>query len=219
MVNVNQIELIYRLIGKKCQIYSEQNRILFLGKIVELERDKQLRIEDCQNDDIPWRIIVSGMKIKIRINLPGDTDQFVLLSCLVTLSKNDYLTADIKAIILKDEARNHFRQTVMVKCILAKVDEPEEEHRCTVVNISARGMGLQSLEKFDNDDVLIMENSRFRKEGPVHNLKFRVIRKNRLERGFFYGCKIIDLSKIEERNLMNDIFALQTEEIRNKRKR
>lgn len=217
------MELMKELVGKKCQVYSENNNIVFVGLISEFDQiNNQLKISDYNEEEVPWRRVVSDMKIKLCFGLGvhQDGNKRIFVDCLVEQSLKDYLLVSVETVILKEEARDNFRQNVMTDNIVFKVGDSQEEHLCKVINVSVKGIGIQSKEEYGQGDLLRIIEQKFRKQGLLHNLTCRIVRINRLEnREFFYGCEFIDVTPKEERNLLNDIFALQTEELRQKRER
>lgn len=216
-----QMEFVQQLTGEKCQVYSEANEILFVGRILEFDRNRELlKIADDHEGDVPWRIISSGMGIKLFMSLipGGEEDERIFIDCTVKQSLKDCIVAKIKAVIVKEESRDHFRQHVMADNIVARAGDEENSCSCTVVNVSARGMGIECMEEYEAGECLEILDGKFREEGSSYHLKCKVVRKKRLEGGrFFYGCEFVDMSREEERRLLNDIFALQTEELRAKK--
>lgn len=222
-MSIEQAALIKTLVGKKCHVYSDYNKLLFVGEIAAFDQEKnRVKIKDHEEEEVPWKTVVSDMKIKLRISLnPHEgSSKLVFIDCIVEQSVREYLLAGVKTVILKEESRDNFRQNVMADCIVSKAGDSENGHVCTVVNVSVKGVGIQSTVEYEKGELLEIINGKFRKEGPSHNLKCRIVRNERLKDGnYFYGCEFINMPRSEERSLMNDIFALQTQELRAKSKR
>ena len=116
--------------------------------------------------------------------------------------------------VIKEEARDNYRQNIMRPAALSKVNEELREVPCTILNVSATGIALQSPGLFQIGDILELTRQRFRVRGPEHTVKCKVVRMRGLtEGGYFYGCQFVELTQEEENRLYQDMFALQAAEM------
>ena len=146
-----------------------------------------------------------------RKNSVNDSTLILILSCSNMRNKREVISVSPSAVqaVIKEEARDNYRQNIMRPAALSKVNEEPREVPCTILNVSATGIALQSPGLFQIGDILELTRQRFRVRGPEHTVKCKVVRMRGLaEGGYFYGCQFVELTQEEENRLYQDMFAL-----------
>ena len=152
--------------------------------------------------------------VKLFIKLTQNKGELILIEGKVVKSMSLFLMIQAVQAVIKEEARDNYRQNIMRPAALSKVNEEPREAPCTILNVSATGIALQSPGLFQIGDILELTRQRFRVRGPEHTVKCKVVRMRGLaEGGYFYGCQFVELTQEEENRLYQDMFALQAAEM------
>ena len=219
-MDIHEKELILSSMMVRCEVLTMENQLLFMGKITDFDEEKEtIQLEDYKDDLIPIYASDFSNKLKIHVNTSSNSKSLILFEGTAIKSLTSHILVHIDNIISKEEGRGNFRQTVMLKSAISLFGSYEEKP-CVILDISVKGIGIQSSENYPEDTILKLSNKPLRTKGPLHNLKFKIVRKiySENENCYSYGCKFIDMSEAEENSLFSDIFALQGEQLRSRRK-
>ena len=180
----------------RCTVLTKDNQFLFVGRITHYDPETDMiRLVDYERRLIPRNSAPEGSTVKLFIKLTQNKGELILIEGKVVKSMSLFL---------------------MIQAVQAvsKVNEEPREVPCTILNVSATGIALQSPGLFQIGDILELTRQRFRVRGPEHTVKCKVVRMRGLaEGGYFYGCQFVELTQEEENRLYQDMFALQAAEM------
>lgn len=199
----------------RCTVLTKDNQFLFVGRITHYDPETDMiRLVDYERRLIPRNSAPEGSTVKLFIKLTQNKGELILIEGKVVKSMSLFLMIQAVQAVIKEEARDNYRQNIMRPAALSKVNEEPREAPCTILNVSATGIALQSPGLFQIGDILELTRQRFRVRGPEHTVKCRVVRMRGLtEGGYFYGCQFVELTQEEENRLYQDMFALQAAEM------
>ena len=199
----------------RCTVLTKDNQFLFVGRITHYDPETDMiRLVDYERRLIPRNSAPEGSTVKLFIKLTRNKGELILIEGKVVKSMSLFLMIQAVQAVIKEEARDNYRQNIMRPAALSKVNEEPREVPCTILNVSATGIALQSPGLFQIGDILELTRQRFRVRGPEHTVKCRVVRMRGLtEGGYFYGCQFVELTQEEENRLYQDMFALQAAEM------
>lgn len=126
--------------------------------------------------------------------------------------------------------RTYYRQSVSIETTVYSLrDEPEGEsetyrlsaltEHCKVLNISGGGLLFSSSRPFPINTHVQIGDITLRPGQNPFSLKCSVLRVTENSGRFFHGCQFIDLDGKEQERLIRDVFLLQGEEIRRRKRR
>lgn len=199
----------------RCTVLTKDNQFLFVGRITHYDPETDMiRLVDYERRQIPRNSAPEGSVVKLFIRLTQNKGELILIEGKVVKSMSLFLMIQAVQAVIKEEARDNYRQNIMRPAALSKVNEEPREVPCTILNVSATGIALQSPGLFQIGDILELTRQRFRVRGPEHTVKCKVVRMRGLaEGGYFYGCQFVELTQEEENRLYQDMFALQAAEM------
>lgn len=199
----------------RCTVLTKDNQFLFVGRITHYDPETDMiRLVDYERRLIPRNSAPEGSTVKLFIKLTQNKGELILIEGKVVKSMSLFLMIQAVQAVIKEEARDNYRQNIMRPAALSKVNEEPREVPCTILNVSATGIALQSPGLFQIGDILELTRQRFRVRGPEHTVKCKVVRMRGLtEGGYFYGCQFVELTQEEENRLYQDMFALQAAEM------
>lgn len=199
----------------RCTVLTKDNQFLFVGRITHYDPETDMiRLVDYERRLIPRNSAPEGSTVKLFIKLTRNKGELILIEGKVVKSMSLFLMIQAVQAVIKEEARDNYRQNIMRPAALSKVNEELREVPCTILNVSATGIALQSPGLFQIGDILELTRQRFRVRGPEHTVKCKVVRMRGLtEGGYFYGCQFVELTQEEENRLYQDMFALQAAEM------
>lgn len=199
----------------RCTVLTKDNQFLFVGRITHYDPETDMiRLVDYERRLIPRNSAPEGSVVKLFIKLTQNKGELILIEGKVVKSMSLFLMIQAVQAVIKEEARDNYRQNIMRPAALSKVNEEPREVPCTILNVSATGIALLSPGLFQIGDILELTRQRFRVRGPEHTVKCRVVRMRGLtEGGYFYGCQFVELTQEEENRLYQDMFALQAAEM------
>ena len=199
----------------RCTVLTKDNQFLFVRRITHYDPETDMiRLVDYERRLIPRNSAPEGSTVKLFIRLTQNKGELILIEGKVVKSMSLFLMIQAVQAVIKEEARDNYRQNIMRPAALSKVNEELREVPCTILNVSATGIALQSPGLFQIGDILELTRQRFRVRGPEHTVKCKVVRMRGLtEGGYFYGCQFVELTQEEENRLYQDMFALQAAEM------
>ena len=199
----------------RCTVLTKDNQFLFVGRITHYDPETDMiRLVDYELRQILRNSAPEGSVVKLFIRLTQNKGELILIEGKVVKSMSLFLMIQAVQAVIKEEARDNYRQNIMRPAALSKVNEEPREVPCTILNVSATGIALLSPGLFQIGDILELTRQRFRVRGPEHTVKCKVVRMRGLtEGGYFYGCQFVELTQEEENRLYQDMFALQAAEM------
>ena len=209
--------LIRSSIGALCEVMTEENRLLFVGR---LQRFAQVTGEICVvaqgGMEMPLGIIYRT-EVKIRIHTRAD-QQVVLAKGALTRGSRNFWWIEVLEVATLPERRENFRVKTKARGLVTREDG--RQIPCSIVDISLTGLCLSSAEPFQVGEMLTVSGIQLREEGDVYSLSCRVRRTaadpERPEGKNIAGCSFEGLRGAVEAHLCKDIFALQAKAIRRK---
>lgn len=216
-MNDAYVAIIPSFLEQRCEVYTTDNHLLFLGKITEYicEQD-EIRLEDARGKELPWRQIEIGSVVRVLLYSQGNRSQVNIVEAKVTISMSAFITATITNILSKQEGRKNFRQGVQTDAFVSFVHEPMNAEECRVLDVSITGIGIACNTDYELNTKLLIADLQLRERGVKYSFECEIVRKLFLEDTgeFFYGCKFLNLTGRTEDRLMQDIFQLQANDLR-----
>lgn len=219
VLGLTRDDLIADNLGKRCIVLSHQNNFLFQGEMTGFDSDEQqIEVTWNQLSPPPWGAIVPDRKLKLTLKDSGSSGALIVVEGCVARVMKDNLILDLESVFSKKEDRSCFRQLVMKSGAISLPEEDGPGHPCTIVDISAGGVGLTTQGQYDIGQLLLVKNLRLRDGGHIHSVTCAVRRKREEPgKGFFYGCAFSGLTMDQEDALYADLFAMQASDLRRKR--
>ena len=201
--------------GPRCTVLTKDNQFCFVGKITQYDPETDMiRLVDYERRLIPRNSVPEGATVKLFIKLTQNKGELILIEGKIIKSMSLFLMIQAVHAVIKEEVRENYRQNIMRPAALSRVNEEPREVPCTILNVSATGIALQSPGLFQIGDILELTRQQFRVRGPEHTVKCKAVRMRGLaEGGYFYGCQFVELTQEEEDRLYQDMFALQAAEM------
>ena len=212
-------ELIEENLGRNCIVLSRHNHFLFQGKLTGFHSGaQQIELTWNQFSPPPWGSIAPDRRLKLIVRESGTSSHLVVIEGCVARVMKENLIMDLETAFLKEESRDSYRQAVMKSCLIRVPEDEKSSQICTVVDISASGVGLIAREQYEVDQELELRDLRLCSGRPIHSVTCVVRHKREVAgKGYFYGCQFSDLTVDQEDALYCDIFAMQADELRRKR--
>lgn len=198
-------------IGSQCRVMTQDNQVLFVGVIQDYDPGEKelavgLKMGTCAYDHIAY-----NTSLKIHVLSKRYSDPIDLLYVRTKRYHADTWILQLDQIISQQNRRENFRMQISVDgCAYAASMRRCE---CRLVDISLTGVLISCAERFALHQEFVLAVEQLRPGGVPYMLKCRVCRV--LETPpFSYGCQFIQLTKQQEQQIYQDMFALQLQEIR-----
>lgn len=151
----------------RCTVLTKDNQFLFVGRITHYDPETDMiRLVDYERRLIPRNSAPEGSVVKLFIKLTQNKGELILIEGKVVKSMSLFLMIQAVQAVIKEEARDNYRQNIMRPAALSKVNEEPREVPCAILNVSATGIALQSPGLFQLGDILELTRQRFRVRGP-----------------------------------------------------
>lgn len=209
--------VIQESLNVRCEVYSTDNHLLFLGEITDYsDKNDEIRLENYRGKEIPWNILSVDMTIRVFVYTKSGRSFIHIVEGNIALLMRTYLLLEVKSILSKGEGRKNFRQGVNSYAKVALSYNPANEQICRVIDVSLTGCALavKDQEEYEVGEEITVSDMQLRKGSVSHCFQCEIVRKKPLESGeIFYGCKFQHISVKAEDKLIQDIFALQAEDL------
>ena len=129
----------------RCTVLTKDNQFLFVGRITHYDPETDMiRLVDYERRQIPRNSAPEGSTVKLFIKLTQNKGELILIEGKVVKSMSLFLMIQAVQAVIKEEARDNYRQNIMRPAALSKVNGEPREVPCTILNVSATGIALQS---------------------------------------------------------------------------
>ncbi len=129
----------------RCTVLTKDNQFLFVGRITHYDPETDMiRLVDYERRQILRNSAPEGSVVKLFIRLTQNKGELILIEGKVVKSMSLFLMIQAVQAVIKEEARDNYRQNIMRPAALSKVNEEPREVPCTILNVSATGIALQS---------------------------------------------------------------------------
>lgn len=216
-------EPIAEYIGALCEVFSTENRLLFVGMIRAFDpRSQELRVELHKGSSTP-RGIIHKTEVKLRVHASRGQASVVMLYGQVIRCADDYWSIEVQNAMFCSERRQSFRQQVSVKGMVSRRGYGKgrtDPVPCQLEDISLTGLKFRSGEHYEVGEQLSLSAIRLQKSGPVHDFLCTVQRAQPDPEGgpmSSYGCSFDKMPLWQEDELCADIFSLQARDLNRKR--
>lgn len=204
------------------EVMDLNNQLIFVGRAAEYKRG-MVTIREASDQEVPP--VFYNTEVKLRYFYKGES---LVLHGQICGSSPYFWRVDRLKPQFSAQQRSAFRQRIRLKTWAAPAEgtpgegeEPTLGKRspCELQDISVGGLLMKSRERFEVDQILVMPEVRVIPEEEPFHLVCRVCRvtENRLD--YTYGCQFQGLSEWEQDRLLRDIFAVQREELQEKKNR
>lgn len=211
--------------GMRLELLSEFEVFLFAGVLSKIDEDA-IWVANADGGDVPSIIYNTNVRLK-GIRQDGGT---VILFGTIRGSSSLFWKIDQLSQYSFYNKRSYYRQSVSIETTVYSLrDEPDGESKaynlsipaehCKVLNISGGGLLFSSNRHFRLNTSVQMGDIVLRPAQAPFSLKCSILRVTDNGGRFFHGCQFIDLDGKEQERLIRDVFLLQGEEIRRRKKR
>ena len=202
--------------GMSVEVLTPGGRLMFVGK-VDSFRGGAIIIRDAKGDELPPVMYNEEVKLRFFREQGSLVFQGKICGSTEMIWKVDRLESKFVK-----EQRAFFRQRIstQVQAVCARRAVSSKPVPCTVLDVSAGGILIASQEEYQQGDRLSITGIRLTRTEDAFNFNCYVRRVGGREMGFIrYGCQFETLSPREQDRLLRAIFAVQREEIKNKKDR
>ena len=206
-------EEIVRLLGCLCEVFNEENRLLFVGRLQRYDRAEPMLCVEVQKRESTPRGVLYHAPVKVRLRERG---QVVMFYGLVERNAADFWWLALQNMITTPERRESFRQQVRAAGTLT--DGQGRQLPCQVVDVSLGGVQIRCQARYQEGEQLTL-TFQLLENGPQHQVLCAVRRTVNAEEEHSmpgYGCSFQRLRPWQEDQLCRDIFALQKNSFRPK---
>lgn len=199
----------------RCTVLTKDNQFLFVGRITHYDPETDMiRLVDYERRQIPRNSAPEGSTVKLFIKLTQNKGELILIEGKVVKSMSLFLMIQAVQAVIKEEARDNYRQNIMRPAALSKVNE--EPGRC-LYHPQCQRHGHRSAEpgtvpdrRHSGADPAAVPGAR----AGTYCQNARWCGCAAWQRaGYFYGCQFVELTQEEENRLYQDMFALQAAEM------
>lgn len=201
--------------GMAVEVLNLQNRLIRMTRVESCQNGAVI-LRDARGDDLPR--MVYNQELKLRFFQGADS---TLLQGKICGSTDQIWKVDRLERKFSKEQRAFFRQrintSVLGKCYrrTSRGTVLKEGSPCRVLDVSAGGLLLASLESFVLGERLIVTEVQLTKAIAPFTFQCQVRRAGGREGGLIrYGCQFEALHPKEQDRLLEAIFTVQREEIR-----
>lgn len=206
--------------GTAVEVLSMENRLFFVGR-VESFRSGAVVIRQARGDELPP--VMYNKEVKLRFF--HGKDSRVLHGKVCGSTELIWKVDRLESKFLKEQ-RAFFRQRISVsvegKCFRrsSRGVVARESRPCQVLDVSAGGLLILCEEAFEVGDRMTVSGIRLASGMAPFSFNCQVRRVGGRELGAVrYGCQLEALPPKEQDRLLQAIFAVQREEIRNQKER
>lgn len=202
--------------GMSVEVLTPGERLMFVGK-VDSFRGGAIIIRDAKGDELPPVMYNEEVKLRFFREQGSLVFQGKICGSTEMIWKVDRLESRFVK-----EQRAFFRQKIstQVQAVCARRAASSKPVPCTVLDVSAGGILIASQEEYQQGDRLSITDIRLTRTEAAFSFNCYVRRVGGREMGFIrYGCQFETLPPREQDRLLRAIFAVQREEIKNKKDR
>lgn len=211
-----QQEVISSCLGAVGEVVSQDNELLFVGRLEEYDSEyNDIEMWVYKGDQVPqWASCMTPVKVQLRskgkpvrqVSIYGNLFNFTL----------DYWKIKVDHVVFCEEKRRAFRQPVEVHAVLHWGPGQKFRGKCTLEDISMMGLAFHSPLKLQPGSEIKLAIPKLLEEGPAYELACHVVSGcNIAKEGepplWRYGCEYNELDPQVENLLCKDIFLLQSQ--------
>ena len=205
------------------EVLDINNQLIFVGRVAEYARGV-VTVREAADQEVPP--VFYNTEVKLRYFLNGEN---VVLHGMICGSSPRFWRVDRLECQFTAQQRTEFRQRLRLKTQVAPMERAggkgEDEKilgklsPCELLDISMGGLLMKCRELYQADDILVFPKVMVLPEEAPYSFtcQIRWINEGRLENQ--YGCKFQEMSDWEEDRLLKAIFAIQREEIQERKNR
>lgn len=214
-------DLMSACIGTVGEVQTEDNRILFVGRVTAYDKGQQeLEIQLHRGSETP-RGVLHRMPVKVQIHPGRGWESVAVLYGEVSACAEDYWKIAIKNMVVCAENRRAFRQKVRAEGWVFWGEKLQNRAQCQLADISLVGVGFTSKAELPVGDRVQLTLPQLRENGPEYQLTCTVVgRRNTAPEGmpplWHYGGDFGGLDRRLESQLCRDILALQAKSVNRK---
>lgn len=205
------------------EVLNTNHQVIFLARIQEISR-QTVRLVSAEEESIPP--LFYNAPITLRGYLSDE--KTVLFQGLVRGSSQKYLLVGELQGQIKP-GRAFFRQAVSAPAKVAcphRISDAGEHSTsrtqtvdCTILDISGGGVRIACTEEYREGDWLAISEAYFPPVSGVFSFSCEVLRAEQKGKQYIYGCRFEKLAQRDQDRLIETIFLLQREEMRQKQMR
>lgn len=204
------------------EVLDLNNQLIFVGRASEYSGGV-LTIREASDQEVPP--VLYNTEVKLRYFYKAEN---LVLQGMICGSTSYFWRVDRLEPQFAAQQRTAFRQRIQMKTWAAPQVEPAgqdgemtlgKQAQCELMDISVGGLLMKSREKFEKDQVLVFPEVRVMPEEDPYRFVCRICWIAEGPREYSYGCEFQGMSEWEQDRLLRDIFAVQREEIQEKKNR
>lgn len=207
--------------GMMAEVMTPDNRLIYVGKIEKIQTGG-VYIREANEDTLPMVLVNKPLKVRFYRGEAGN----IVLNGKVCGSTLRMWKVDRLEGTFTQEQRAFFRQNISVNIEARCGKRANQGSRpgvlfpCTVLDISAGGILINSAEIFIEGDRLQITDAALLPGAPPFNFYCQVRRAGEWKKGANrYGCQFESLSPKDQDRLLQAIFTIQREEIKKRKAR
>lgn len=203
-------------IGAVCEVLTEDNQVLFVGAVKSyLPSMRELRV-GLQFGTCTHGSVIYGSLIKLRILPKNTSDPITFLYGTIEKFKDDEWVISFDHAVSHQDRRENFRLRIAADGKIRYTDpelHQEETCSCQIIDISVTGVLLQCKIKFEVGQTLELSLPPLVPDSSSYLLDC-VVRRILDHTEYAYGCEFHRLTAKQDQQLYQDLFALQSKNLK-----
>lgn len=198
------------LIDSLCEVFTEDNHLLFLGILRSyLPVRQELQVDLYKGEATPSGVIYhTPVKVQFHAEVSGSIP---IAYAYVLRCSPLFWRLELARFTLHPNQRQSFRQRVATDGFIS-LDQQEESHPCRLMDISTSGVRFSCAQLFQLGEKLSLFIPQLYSGSASYTLSCVVRRSQEPTDAFqpyIYGCAFTSISRHEEDRLFHDLFFLQ----------
>ena len=192
--------------GMRVEVSTFEGELLFVAKLYGIQ-ENQAELHQSSEIEIPQK----EEALHVRIRGYNDHDRkAVHMEGIITPMPKHIWRVDEMIVVRTENERAFFRLTTNLDATVTMFSGLEMgEKPCKMLNISVGGAGISSEYRYHEGDKFLLKVRLLedRPESVMYSQVLRVIEKDGQK--FEYGCQFLELSEEDQKQIIQNIFAVQ----------
>ena len=192
--------------GMRVEVSTFEGELLFVAKLYGIQENKA-ELHQYSEIEIPQK----EEPLRVRIRGYNDHDRkAVYMEGVITPMPKHIWQVDEMVVVRTENERAFFRLTTNLDATVTMFSGLEMgEKPCKMLNISVGGAGISSEYRYHEGDKFLLKVRLLedRPESVMYSQVLRVIEKDGQK--FEYGCQFLELSEEDQKQIIQNIFAVQ----------
>jgi len=202
-------------VGEKFELLAGSSKPLFIA-VVEKVGDGFIQIASSKGDELPP--VIFNSTVQLRGSLPDEMKQ--IITGIVTGSSPYFWRLDELTQHVFKDGRSAYRQDISVIAKVVRMkDRVSDAGPCHVVNVSEGGARFSCEAVFQKGEEICLLDFRLTEGGPTFSLLCKILRvePGNQHKPHTYGCQFMSLKARDQEKLVEEIFVVQNQMLRQRR--